>query len=159
MTATSIVLQRLLSSAQLAMSISFTIRKRSLRNMLNDKGFCRHSWSLRHSRNKLLGSSRPEVFCKKGVLRNFARFTGKHLCKSFFYSINWPATLLKKKLWHRCFPVNLAKFVKTPFFKEYLRWLLLNCRIHWFLFFSFNWKFDSLSISKLSDRILMHLNL
>ena len=24
--------------------------------------------------------SRPEVFCKKGVLRNFAKFTGKHLC-------------------------------------------------------------------------------
>ena len=27
-------------------------------------------------------SSRPEVFCKKGVLRNSANFTGKHLCKS-----------------------------------------------------------------------------
>ena len=25
-------------------------------------------------------SSCPEVFCKKGVLRNFAKFTGKHLC-------------------------------------------------------------------------------
>ena len=24
-------------------------------------------------------SSRPEVFCKKVVLRNFAKFTGKHL--------------------------------------------------------------------------------
>ena len=22
----------------------------------------------------------PEVFCKKGVLRNFAKFTGTHLC-------------------------------------------------------------------------------
>ena len=27
--------------------------------------------------------SRPEVFCKKGVLKNFAKFTGKHLCQSF----------------------------------------------------------------------------
>ena len=26
-------------------------------------------------------SSRPEVFCKEGVLRNFAKFTGKHLCQ------------------------------------------------------------------------------
>ena len=25
-------------------------------------------------------SSRPEVLCKKGVLINFAKFTGKHLC-------------------------------------------------------------------------------
>ena len=27
-------------------------------------------------------SSSPEVFCKKGVLRNFAKITGKHLCQS-----------------------------------------------------------------------------
>ena len=28
----------------------------------------------------------PEVFCKKGVLRNFAYFTGKHLCQSLFFN-------------------------------------------------------------------------
>ena len=27
-----------------------------------------------------------------------------------------PATLLKKKLWDRCFPVNYAKFLRTSFF-------------------------------------------
>ena len=27
-------------------------------------------------------SSCPEVFCEKGVLRNFAKFTGRHLCQS-----------------------------------------------------------------------------
>ena len=31
-------------------------------------------------------SSRPEAFCKKGVLRNFAKFTGKHLCHSLFFN-------------------------------------------------------------------------
>ena len=30
-------------------------------------------------------SSHPEVFCKKGVLRNFAKFTGKYLCQSLFF--------------------------------------------------------------------------
>ena len=25
-------------------------------------------------------SSRPEVFCKKGILRNFTKFTGQQLC-------------------------------------------------------------------------------
>ena len=30
-------------------------------------------------------SSRPEVFCKKGVLRNFAKFTGKHLYQRLFF--------------------------------------------------------------------------
>ena len=27
---------------------------------------------------------RPEVFCKKDVLKNFAKVTVKHLCQSFF---------------------------------------------------------------------------
>ena len=31
-------------------------------------------------------SSRPELFCKKGVLRNFAKFTGKHLCQRLFFN-------------------------------------------------------------------------
>ena len=31
-----------------------------------------------------------------------------------------PAALLKKRLWHRCFPVNFVKFLRTPFYMEYL---------------------------------------
>ena len=31
-------------------------------------------------------SSRPEVFCKIGVLRNFEKFTGKHLCQRLFFN-------------------------------------------------------------------------
>ena len=30
--------------------------------------------------------SRREVFCKKGVLENFTKFTGKHLCWSLFFN-------------------------------------------------------------------------
>ena len=29
-----------------------------------------------------------------------------------------PATLLKKTLWHQCFPVNFAKFLRIPFLKN-----------------------------------------
>ena len=36
-----------------------------------------------------------------------------------------PATLLKKALCHRCFPVNFEKFLKIPSFTEHLQWLLL----------------------------------
>ena len=35
---------------------------------------------------KISRSSRPKVFCKKGVLRNFTKFTGKHLCQSLFFN-------------------------------------------------------------------------
>ena len=34
----------------------------------------------------------PEVFCKKGVLKKFVRFTEKHLCKTLFL-IKFQATL------------------------------------------------------------------
>ena len=47
----------------------------------------------------------PVVFCKKGVLRNFAKFTGKHLCQSLFFN----------KV------AGLAKFLRTPFLTEHLR--------------------------------------
>ena len=29
-------------------------------------------------------TSRPKVFCRKGVFRNFAKFTRKRLCQSLF---------------------------------------------------------------------------
>ena len=29
---------------------------------------------------------RPEVFCKKVVLRNLTKFKGKHLCQSLFFN-------------------------------------------------------------------------
>ena len=37
-----------------------------------------------------------------------------------------PATSLKKRLWHSCFPVNFAKLLRTPFLTEPLRRLLLK---------------------------------
>ena len=37
-----------------------------------------------------------------------------------------PATLLKKRLWHRCFPVNFAKFLRTPFLQNNFGRLLLK---------------------------------
>ena len=76
---------------------------------------------------KRLRSSRPEVFCKKGgVFINFAKFTGKHLCLSLFFADLRPETLSKKRLWHGCFPVKFAKFLRTRFLTEHVWWLLLK---------------------------------
>ena len=75
-------------------------------------------------------SSLLEVFCRIVVLGNFAKFTGKHLCQSLFFNKVAelrPATLLKKRLWHRCFPVNFAKFLRTSSFTEHL--LLYNLHL------------------------------
>ena len=54
---------------------------------------------------------------KKGVLKNFAKFTGKPLCQSLFFDKIAglrPATLLKKRLRHWCFPVNFVKNLRVP---------------------------------------------
>ena len=59
-----------------------------------------------------------EVFNKKDVLRNFTAFKGKHLCQSLFFNKAAglrPATLLKKRLGRKCFRMNFAKFLRTPF--------------------------------------------
>ena len=56
-------------------------------------------------------SSRSDVFCKKVILRSFAKFTGKQLCQSLFF--NKVAGLR-----HIYFPVNFAKFLRTLFLQN-----------------------------------------
>ena len=61
-------------------------------------------------------SSHQRCSLKKGFLKSFFIFTGKHLCQSLFFTKVEglrPVTLLKKRLWHRCFLVNLAKSLRT----------------------------------------------
>ena len=57
-------------------------------------------------------NSHPEVFYKKDVLRNFAKTP---VPESFFNKVVdlRPAILLKTRLWHRYFPVNFAKRLRT----------------------------------------------
>ena len=64
---------------------------------------------------------------KKGVFRNFSKFAGKHLCKSLFLNkVAGPVTLLLKKLWHKSFPLNFVKFLRTPFLQNTSGGLLLK---------------------------------
>ena len=50
-------------------------------------------------------SNDPRWSVKKGFLKKFSKFIDLR-----------PATLLlKKRLWHRCFPVNFAKLLERPF--------------------------------------------
>ena len=70
----------------------------------------------------------PRCSVKKSALRNFANFTGKHPCQRLFFNEVVglrPATLLKKSLWYRCFPVNFVKFLRTPFLQNTSGRLLL----------------------------------
>ena len=68
-------------------------------------------------------SSRSQMFFNIGSLKNFAKFTRKHLRQSFFF--NKVAGLR---------PVNFAKSSRTPIFIEHLWWLLMYVE---FIFFGF----------------------
>ena len=73
-------------------------------------------------------SSHRRCSVRKGLLRNFAKFTGKQLCQILFFNKVAglrSATLLKKRLWHWCFPANFAKFLRIPFLQNTSRRLLL----------------------------------
>ena len=62
--------------------------------------------SVTHLKKNNSRSSRPEMFYKKDVLRNFTKFTGKHLCQSLFF--------------------NKVAGPRTCFFIGHLWWLLLQ---------------------------------
>ena len=93
-------------------------------------GFWLHPWSLLHSfiqQSQNIKQSQNN-FCACANLANKVfevcnaenLFHGpKHLCQSLFSNKVTglrPAKLLKKRLWHKCFPVNFAKFLRTFFF-------------------------------------------
>ena len=80
--------------------------------------YCKNEWPFGYNCKV---SQSPE-----GDLRNFAKFTEKHLCQILsFKKIAWLSQqlYLKRRLWHRCFPVNFAKFLRIYFLTEHLRWL------------------------------------
>ena len=59
-----------------------------------------------------LRSSRPDVSCKKGILRNFAKFSGKHLRQNLFF--------FKKETLAQVFSCEFCKISENTFFTEHL---------------------------------------
>ena len=112
---------------------------------LTDKIYEMSRWANTLSRSR---SSCSQMFFKIDSLKIFAVFTGKHLCWIVFFSF------IKEILQHRCFPVNIAKFLRTSFFTEhqqlllkvnnkdtgtifmnfFLIFLLFICRLNWEIF-------------------------
>ena len=59
---------------------------------------------------KFFRSNHQSCFAKKVVLKNFVVFAGKLQTCNF----------IKKRLQHRCFPLNICKIFKNTYFKEHL---------------------------------------
>ena len=78
----------------------------------------KRKFTFNHKSPGILRSSHQRYPVRKRVLKNFAKLTGKHLCQSLFLNKVTglsSGTLLKKSLWHRCFPVNFVTFLRVPF--------------------------------------------
>ena len=104
-------------------------------------------------------SSHKRCSLKKAIPKNFSKFTGKHLCQGLFFNKVAglrPATSLRKKLWHRCFPVNFTKLIgnftenlrvtasSSNFFKQSYSFTVVLVQKMWFYFKDFFSKFNSL---------------
>ena len=102
-------------------------------NRFTSKGFWKEtkiSFSCEMA-DRLYISSHQRCSVKRGVLKNFTKFTGKHLAR--------PSTLLKKRLQHRCFPKNFVKFPRTSFIQNTSGRLLLPVLLdRWFRFYPSN---------------------
>ena len=63
--------------------------------------------------------------CSLKKVYKILQISQANACLRVSFLIKLPRILLKKRLWHRCFPVNFAKFLRTAFFIEHFWWLLL----------------------------------
>ena len=67
-------------------------------------------------------SSHQMYSVKKGVLRSFKKFTGKHLCQSLFFNkvAGRPANFIKKGTLAQVFSCEFCEFSKNTSFTEHL---------------------------------------
>ena len=59
--------------------------------------------------------SRPEIFCKKRVLKNLTKFTGRHLCQSLFFN-KVACNFIKKETLTQVFSCEFCKIFKSTSF-------------------------------------------
>ena len=81
------------------------------------------SKSLKISVKKLLKNDLTQRHFSRISIRNRrGKIHGKHLCQNLLFNkiLGQSPTLLKKRLWHSCFPVNFTKFLGTSFLQKML---------------------------------------
>ena len=83
-------------------------------------------WKL-HIYSYLLILAQPAFICSNSTMKTAENLVRSSNRRSSLRA----ATLLKKRLWHRCFPVNFAKFLRTPFLQNTSERLLLSSKICW----------------------------
>ena len=95
--------------------------------------FCNDEWYLKKPAIALeLEAVIQGCSLKKGVLRNFTKYTGKHQCQSLFFNKfaglrPEACNFIKKESLAQVFSCGFCEISKNSFFKEHLWWLPLSC--------------------------------
>ena len=101
-----------------------------------------HLWSWCYCLAASWGCSAKKVFLE------ISRNSRENTCTRVSSLIKLQAEACKfiKNEPHRCFLVNFAKFLRTPFLSEHLRWLLLIVTIAVLAFIAFNYFLEKLLV-------------
>ena len=68
----------------------------------------------------------------KKLFLKISQNSQENTCARVSFLVKLESTLLKKRLWHWCFPVNFAKFFRTPFLRNTSALLLLLLALDYF---------------------------
>ena len=64
-------------------------------------------------------SSRPDMFCKKGVLKKFAKFIGKHRSQTLFFNkVTGLSNFIEIETLAQVFFYDFCEFLRTSFFNR-----------------------------------------
>ena len=101
-----------------SMGVSFLIKESC--NLIKKINSGKSVFSAKFWRTSFLQTEAATID-KKGILKNFASFTAKHLCWSLFLiNLQWPEAynFIKKRFQHSCFPVKFGRFLRTTVLKN-----------------------------------------
>ena len=90
-------------------------------------------------------SSQQRCSIIKRVLRNFAKFTRKHLCQSLFFNkvADEACNFIKKETLAQVFSCEFCEIFENIFFTEHLRTTAPGCKTN---YSSEKWKNDKISV-------------
>ena len=97
-------------------------------------------------------SSHQRCSIKKKLFLEISQNSHENTCARVSSPLG-PATLLKKRLWHKCLPVDFAKFLRTPLLQNTSGWLLLiklhdpNRRKMRLPYFELRWLLNGMNMS------------
>ena len=98
------------------------------------------------------------ITCSTNIKKQSFADVFQNRCSQKFLNIHRKTPVLeffKKRLQHRCFPVNIAKFLRTVFLMEHLRWQLLNILLVTEMIF-LEYFFNACSSIQFSEKSLSH---